>query len=77
MFGKDSKANAAAKSGMRGMHSPMASGGAEEPPVGGVPEAAPELDLNQHVHTDEKGHKHLNLTTLAHHLATGTHPGQA
>lgn len=66
----------AAKSGMRGMGpapvaDPSAPGEAAAPggDIGSI--------ISQHVHgPDEQGHHHLNLTTLAHHISGGKHPGQ-
>lgn len=70
--------NLAKKSGMRGM-------GQEAPPAaedvqpGATPDGGAELNtiIGEHTHgPDEQGHHHLNLTTLAHHIVHGKHPGK-
>ncbi len=70
----------AEKSGMRGMErkTPEAGPAPSENEPGAIPDGGAELStiIGQHTHgPDEQGHHHLNLTTLAHHIVHGKHPG--
>jgi hypothetical protein len=69
MYGKDKKPDAFS-SGMRGSNTPAPTGADRESLGAGDGDGDDEAGsvVAEHIHTDDKGHHHLNLTSLAEHL---------